>query len=245
MKLNYRDAVILGALLAVVILIAGFVGLVKPKNQDIKDDTALLETKESERAEVEDRIAQIEPLKKEITQIHDDTNAITANFVKPEEIMDAKLFDQYMQHFEEECDVKVKTLSAGELSTSTISFYYFTPSIVGEDLIAAADLNGEIQAEIDKEFEESNAVSQRNPQETFSAQYGISVTGKKENIWKYMQTIEEQDKTIIINSLTLPQIFEKDSDGKEFDESQDIDVTFVVTVYSLYDLADPDLEPDD
>ena len=64
MKLNYRDKVILGILLAVVILIGGFVGLVKPKSQDIETDQAELDTKQTERDEVQGKLDQIEPLTK-------------------------------------------------------------------------------------------------------------------------------------------------------------------------------------
>ena len=48
MKLNYRDLVILGILLALAILIAGFFLLIKPKNEEIKtnkETLAQLETR--------------------------------------------------------------------------------------------------------------------------------------------------------------------------------------------------------
>ena len=43
MKLNYRDKVILGIVLAIAILLAGYFMLIKPKNEDIKSNKATLE----------------------------------------------------------------------------------------------------------------------------------------------------------------------------------------------------------
>ena len=75
MKLNYRDAVILGIVLALAVLLAGFFFAIKPKNDDIKSNKASLETLEQERAQVDAKIAEIEPLKTDITQLYNDTRS--------------------------------------------------------------------------------------------------------------------------------------------------------------------------
>ena len=69
MKLNYRDLVILGILLALAILIAGFFLLIKPKNEEIKSNKASLATLEEERSQIEDKIREIEPLKQDIESV--------------------------------------------------------------------------------------------------------------------------------------------------------------------------------
>ena len=56
MKLNYRDKVILGVVLAVLILLLGFFFLIKPKNEEIQEDEQTLATKQAEQADLEARI---------------------------------------------------------------------------------------------------------------------------------------------------------------------------------------------
>lgn len=246
MKLNYRDMVILGVLLALAILIAGFTLLVKPKNQEIKDNKEELAKLQEERDQIDSKIAEIEPLKTNITAVYDETIKLTEDFVDRKDILDARKVDQYMQHFAEDCEVKVMNLSASDLNSGTLSYYYFTPTFVAEDQLAQADLNGEEIAKNKAEKLESETLASRTQESVLAAQYTITVTAEdKENIWEYMKAIEEQDKTIIINSVSLTNIAIKEKeDSKNNDDDKEVvpGANFVVSLYSVYDLAKPDLE---
>jgi hypothetical protein len=118
-------------------------------------------------------------------------------------------------------------------------------------MLKQADLNGDMQAANDEKMAEENALKDRNEEEVLKGNYSITVKGTKENIWKYMQAIEDQDKTIIIKSVTLGDVFisEKleemkkallEADGKEEEATADI----AISLYSVYDLAEPDIEED-
>lgn len=245
MKLNYRDLVILGILLALAILIAGFFLLIKPKNEEIKTNKATLADLETQKAEVDGLIAEIEPLKEDIKTVCNDTNELSGVFVNSEDILNARKVDQYMQHFAEDCEVKVMTLSTADLGTGALNYYYFTPTFLAEDQLAQADLNGEQQAKNAEERVESNAISARTQENVLAAQYSIMVTAEeKENIWNYMAAIEEQEETIIINSVTLSNIEIKEQDDRSNDDENESLPTaqFVISIYSVYDLAQPNLE---
>lgn len=247
MKLNYRDMVILGVLLAIAILIAGFTLLVKPKNQEIKDNKATLAQLEEERDQIDSKIAEIEPLKKNITEVYDETVKLTENFVDSTDILDARKVDQYMQHFAEDCEVKIMNLSATDLNAGTLSYYYFTPTFVAEDQLAQADLNGEQIAKNKAEKLESETLASRTQEAVLSAQYTITVTAEeKDNLWEYMKALEEQDETIIINSVALTnvEIKEKENSNKNNNDDKEVvpGANFVISLYSVYDLAKPDLE---
>lgn len=255
MKLNYRDKVILGILLALVILIASFFLLIKPKNQDIKDNRAKLEKVQQERDEIDGKIAEIKPLKTEIQETYDDTTGLTDDFVEYNDIYNARKLDQYMQHFAEECEVKVKTLSAGDLGTGNLKYYYFKPSFLAEDMLASADLNGDRQDAIKDRKAESEALSSRTQEKVLTGNYTISVTGTQENIWNYLQAIEEQDKTIIINSVSLSnatiskEALEKQARAlgtelKNDEEEPEVTANLSITLYSVYELSEPNLEAD-
>ena len=70
MKLNYRDKVILGIILAVFIIIGGYVGLIKPLRANIKDNEDKRTEVEDERDKIERRIATATGL---FELKHDDT----------------------------------------------------------------------------------------------------------------------------------------------------------------------------
>ena len=246
MKLNYREKVILGILLAVVILIAGFVGLVKPKTQDIEDDTALRETKRTEQQEVEDEIAQIEPLKKKIDNTYQGTNKLAGDFVPMEEINDTFALDQYMREYAEESEVKILKLEVEELSSTPLKYYYFTPEVLSEDLFAASDLNGDSQAAFDELSAESDSLSERTEEEVVGTEYAVKVRGTRENIWAYMQAIEDIGDARIISSVKFQDYSFGESNEEEpvAEGEGETEVDFVVSFYSVYEMAKPNTEAD-
>lgn len=247
MKLNYRDLVILGILLGLAILIAGFFLLIKPKNEEIKTNKAELAKLETEKSEVDGKIAEIDPLKENIKTVCNDTNTLTEVFVNSDDILNARKIDQYMQHFAEECKVTVMNLNTNDLGTGTLNYYYFTPTFLATDQLVQADLNGERIAENLVKSAESLAISARTQENVLAAQYSISVTAEdKENIWNYLKAIEEQEETIIINSVSLGniEIKEKPNNSSRNDNEEELKPTaqFVISIYSVYDLAQPNLE---
>lgn len=247
MKLNYRDAVILGVVLALAVLLAGFFFAIKPKNDDIKSNKASLETLEQERAQVDAKIAEIEPLKTDITQLYNDTTGLINDFVEYNNIVNSRKIDQYMQHFAEEAEVKVMNLSSADPTSGALSYYYFTPSFLAEDMLAQSDLNGARSASKAESLAESDALAARTQETVMQGQYSITVEGEKENLWKYMELLEEQDETIIINSVNFTNLSIKEvktSKSSDDEEEQIPSAQFVITLYSVYDLAEPNLEAD-
>lgn len=245
MKLTYRDTVILGILLALAILIAGFFLAVKPKNDEIKSNKASLASLEEEQAQVEAKIAEIEPLKQDITDIYNDTNDLIDNFVEYNNIVNARKVDQYMQHFAEDAEVKVMNLSVSDPTSGALSYYYFTPSFLAEDMMAQSDLNGAKNAAKMEAKAESDALAARTQETVMQGQYSVTVEGEKENLWEYMRLLEEQDETIIINSVNFTNLAIKETEtSKKSDDEEEVLPTaqFVITLYSVYDLAEPNLE---
>lgn len=204
MKLNYRDKVILGILLAVVIAIAGFVGLIKPKNEEIKEDEALLIAKQEEQADLEARIARIEPLKNNIDDTYEETSKLIEDFIPLSEIDTAMEVDQYMQHYAEECGVRIDNLEISANKESTIDYYYLeSDGMPSQSMRDLADLNGDYAEQDAKDNAESNSLSQRNVETIIQSQYGVKVTGTREALWNYLKAIEDLKKTVIVNQVRI------------------------------------------
>lgn len=250
MKLNYRDKIILGVLLAVVILLLGFFLLIKPKKADIESDKATLTQVQQQKDEIDAKIAEIKPLQKQIKETYDNTTKLTGDFVAYNDINNPRKIDQYMQHFCEDCEVKITNLSTDNISETTLDYYYFEPSMPGEGQLEQADLNGDRKAALDEEKAESSSLKERTKESVLAGQYTISVKGSKENFWKYMQALEEQDKTIIINSISINGVYLKETaevaealaameaDGRE--PTAEINIS----LYSVYELSEPNVEAD-
>lgn len=253
MKLNYRDKVILGILLAIVILLLGFFLLIKKTNQEIKDNKAILAEVQQQKDEIDAKIAEIKPLKTKIKATYDETTKLTDDFVAYNDIYNARKADQYMQHFAEDCEVKVISLQTADLSEGTLDYYYFKHELLGKDMLTQADLNGDMQAARDELTAEEDALKDRNQESVLTGKYTIQVKGTKENIWKYMQALEDQKETILIESVTLQDLYISEkledvkkalaaAEGKEDEEEATAQID--ISLYSVYDLAEPDVSED-
>lgn len=266
MKLNYREKVILAVVLVILIGVLGFFLLIKPKNEDIKTHTQTRDTTQATWDEIESRISKIPQLQEDIRTKRADSKTVTDQFVPVASIENERLLDQYMQKYANDCNVKISTLAASAPGDSSISYYYQSPKSATSAMVAA-DINGTMQAELAEKNKESNYVASRSTGAVLSSQYGITVTGTKENIWKYMKKIEDFDKTVTINSVSiadyefkgglteeelakLEEIKEKIANGEEpetpeNDEDKiegDSQVSFVLTLYSLYEMPEPNVE---
>jgi Tfp pilus assembly protein PilO len=250
MKLNYRDKVILGILLAIVILLLGFFLLIKKTNQEIKDNKAILAEVQQQKDEIDAKIAEIKPLKTKIKATYDETTKLTDDFVAYNDIYNARKADQYMQHFAEDSEVKIKTLSVSDLTVGQLSYYYLKHSVLAEDQLTQADLNGDRQAANEDLKAEANALAARTQESVLVSNYSVTVEGDKEKIFDYLKAIEEQDKTIIINSVSLTNVpigekaEQKLRESAEGGEIPKATANLTISLYSVYDLSEPNLEAD-
>lgn len=252
MKLNYRDKIILGILLAFVILLGGFFLLIKPRYNDIKDNQATLENVRKEKKEVDDKIAEIKPLKENIKKTYDNAQTLADDFVEYNDIYNGRKIDQYMQHFAEECEVKITNLSVAEPSTKNLDYYFFKTNRVGEDQLKKTDINGNVQKMLDEEKAESDALTARNKESVIFASYNIKVDGDKENIWNYFKALEEQKETMIIDSVSLQNVVISEEAAKDLAaaaaaagvEEEKASAQITISLYSVYDMDEPNLEAD-
>lgn len=255
MKLNYREKIILSVLLVIVIGVLGFFLLIKPKNEDIKNDTTARDAAQATWDEIYSRISQIPKLQESIANTVSDSKTVTDHFVEPEKIENPRKLDQFMQKYANDCDVKVSNLSVSAISETPISYYYKTAESASS-LMIAADINGDMVNKKNEENAPSVYVANRSTGSALAGQYGITVTGTKENIWKYMQTIEKLD-AVYINSVAISdyeftdgltedqltaiaEAKEKDEEYefKDNEEPGESSVSFVITIYSLYEMPE-------
>ena len=247
MKLNYRDKVILAVVLALIVLIGGFFGLIKPKSNEIKENKATLAARQAEKADKERKIAKIKPLTEEIEKLYNETGEISKIFVPMEEVNTTVKLDEYMQTLANENNVRISTLNLGETEVSQLEFYYYTPNDVG----------GELTLDYASKVAESAALSARTPENVLCTQYGVSVKGTKEDIWNYMQAVADIDEAVMINSVSIADYTfgaagetatTTDEEGNQVSvtvgggENGESDVQFVISIYSVYTMTKPNTD---
>lgn len=253
MKLNYRDKVILAVVLALIVAVGGFFGLIKPKSKDIAANKKTLSEREATKADIERRIAKIDPLTDDINNIYDDTNKIAEIFVPLDEISNPVSLDEYFQSLANDNEVRVNTVNLSQPSLGTIAYYYNTPSDIGADLRKEADFSGELQKAQNELSAESTSLSARTPESVLITQYGINITGTRENIWKYVQAVADIDDAVILNSMALSdytfgageEMTVTNEDGTtttvnvSTGEDGESDAQIVVSLYSVYTMTKP------
>ena len=246
MKLNYRDRIIIGVLLALsVILIVAFL-LIKPKKEEIDDNKAKLATLQASQAEVQSQIDEIPGLKTDIKNIHAEGIKFTEDFVELETFDNTRKFDQLMQKFAEDSEVTITSLTVSEVGVASLGYYYFVPPVVAENFRLQYDINGELKKGIDELRKESNALAGRTAASLMKATYTIIVTAEeKENFWKYMEAIEQQKETMLINSVAFTNFELKEDENVQIAEGEEKKIptaTFTVSLYSVCEMPEPDTE---
>lgn len=264
MKLNYRDKIIAAFLIAIAVVLMGVFLLIKPKAEKIKTNKATLTAREATKAEIEGKIEQIEPLQKQIMKTYEDTNTMAEVFVPIDDVTRVRYLDQYMQKFADETHVKLKNVELSASTVTPIAYYYTEDKDALSDARKAADIDGSLQTQYEEDHMESTVLSQRAKESIVQTQYGVLLNGTKENVWKYLKALKEFDKALTISSVNfndysfgkdaaeaanvqLPENGDEDEGvavetGKGETITDKSDVQIVITLYSVYDMAKPDVE---
>lgn len=249
MKLNYREKVILAIFLAAMILIGGYFGLVNPKNKTIKADKKTLASEEQKKKEVDAKIAQIGDLQDTIKKLVKDTNDITENFVDKKDDENPVLLDEFMQHFADDNNIRITNLAVGDMSESTLNYYYIEVDEIGSGLRALADFTGDYQKEVNEAQAEQNQLSQREKPTILEQKYVFEGKGKKEDLWKLMDAVNGYSDAILITSVEYDKVVdeeekkpddEKTVEEREIKPEDDVTIKMNISLYSVYDLVMPD-----
>ncbi|MCI1268917.1 MAG: hypothetical protein LKG21_03340 [Ruminococcus sp.] len=256
MKLNYRDRIIAMVLIAIVILIGGFFGLIRPKSKDITESQAARTQKQEEWDALDQKIKQNPILEKAIMNTYEDSQKLVADF--PAEQDFAYQLDQYMQPIMDKCNLQVSDMEAGDSNTTTLNYYFVTPKVLDSALIDAADINGKKAEAANAKTDQNTVLSERTAETVISRQYGVTVKGTKQNLWKFLDEMKNLNKAIVIESVSINDYkFNTPDEAKlEFDKATGLptnadptivdegysSITLVIDFYSVSAMEKPDVK---
>ena len=169
-----------------------------------------------------------------------------------------------MQKFADEAKVKLLSVELKEAKLTPIEYYYNAVADNFGDMRKAADVDGSLSKAYSEKVAESTAVSQRAKESVMQTQYAISIHGTQKCVWAYLAALEKFDKTLTVNTVTMTDgSFGKNEaealnvslpDSKDADEetiveagegkkiSNATDVKIIVTLFSVYEMAKPNVE---
>ncbi len=197
-EMSYRDKMILLIISVIIILAVGFFALIRPKYDSLVADRAVRQTTQDEYDGVQAKIAQIDPLKKGITEDYNNSKEIAEMFVNEafQSVNDTfdnananYILEKYVQPVIDESELKVSGIEIGGVQASELAYYYFAPDVLTYSLLESADVNGNYAKEVEEMLKLSNAITEQELAEVMTNTMTISVTGKKENLMTFLDKL--------------------------------------------------------
>lgn len=202
MKLSYREKIILIVFVVAITLIAGFFIVIKPAIETNTKYKADLVAKQTQQAEIDQKIADAEGLKDKIIKAYNDTKDISAFFL-PE--MDTYKVDQYLTPYCAKNNLIISSLELESATPEQVVAYSYQINDIFYSLKDTADINAEVPKPVDATAQpaETTAASVSTSPDTLAvSNVSISVSGKLDDIIKFANDIKAIDKSVIITSLS-------------------------------------------
>lgn len=226
MKLSYRDKVIFIVVMVILVLVAGYFVVVKPKFDNLEKVKYNLETKREELAELEDKIASLPSLIEEVETIANEVGKKQEIFFEENH---PYVNETYIRNALKEVGVNIKSMSTNYTVASNIARYTVAnKNILAYDNKMNADLYNELPQEVYDKY--MGVAGESYP----GAVIGVTTMvvtfeydARLAQVYKVLDKIAEDEKTVILNTIN----------SSVNDESAETDdATINLTMYSIYPL---------
>ena len=226
LKLSYRDKVIFIVVMVILVLVAGFFLLIKPKFQDVEVAQHNLETKQQEKTDIDTKISTlpglIQSMKDSATEIKEKQEIFLPEGHPYEN-------ENYIREFLNELDIELKAMSTEYTEASEISRYVVEEKhIIVYDNKMKADLYQELPEEV---YNKYNNVTREPYPTSIIGVTNMSVTFKSDlelqDVYAVIDRIADDEKTIILNTI---------STAEPAADATEVESTASLTLYSIYPL---------
>lgn len=256
MKLNYRDKVILAIVLAIALMVAGFLSLIKPQRANVKSNEKKLSKLEDEKDEIDQKIARTDGIIKKINTSYENADKQANLFVEKEKVSTPVLLDTLMGDYADKNEVKIVELKLDDTAVKTLEYYYKEYKEASTTLLQASDINDQLQTEYNKNNKETDLLKARNKESVLSTRYGLDIVGEKEKIYSYLRDIKDIDGAVLVTSFGMEKYDEdekneENQDDKNKDKAKEreekslekddvvVKATIVIDIYSVYKMPKP------
>lgn len=210
--MSNRDKMIIIILTIIIILVAGFFALIRPKYNALVADTETFNKTQTEWDGIETKINAIPGLKSNITEIYQESSSIAKLFVN-EAFADANknyddrkvnvAVDEHLQPAIDESKLKVDKLSIENTDNTKVEYYYYAPNVVTYSLLEAADINGNYAQEISDKILAATTIKDKKLVEVQVCQAKLEVIGEKDNILDFLDKIKDDKNAVIVEKFEI------------------------------------------
>ncbi len=211
-NMSYRDKMVLIIISIVVILLAGFFALIKPKYETLVADKATYESTKADADDVQRKFDEIPVLQDAIKSTYADAKSTAAIFVNSalEEANNSLVvdkvqyhIDQYIQPAIDESNLKITSLVLEEPSAEAMEYYYYVPNAVTYSLLEAADVNGNYNQKVSDAMQAETILGERETAEVMVTTAEIQASGKREDILTFVDKMKEDTNAVAITTLGI------------------------------------------
>lgn len=230
--MSYRDKMIILVISIIIILVAGFFALIKPKYDTLVADTATYETTKTEWDGIQQKLDAIPTLKDTITKAYNTAKADADLFINTSmgEVNDTfatdrvnYVIDQYVQPAIDESSLKTLEMTFGTAGMVNMEYYYYTPNVVTYSLLEAADLNGNYAEIVSDELMTQTIFTERESAEMIAQNIAVHVKGTRENLMTFLDKIKEDENAILVDKVEIADYkFQGGLDGEGATEIRDV-----------------------
>ncbi len=211
MKFGYRDRIVLLIVVIVLILSIGIFVFIKPAVEKLNTNKT---TRDNLKAEWNQKLHEFSLIPDRQTIIENKYKEgadIAAKFTDEMNSVELGKFIQdtfvNIEKFREDEVRVIDNAELGEKTTSSMSYYYYTPSIITYPLYEYADLDGSLAKAAEEKMKEANLMKARAAQTVGSSSAKITLQINREDTMALIDAVNQYAKdhndTMLIESISL------------------------------------------
>lgn len=268
-EMSYRDKMVILVISIIVILVAGFFVLIKPKYNSLVTDTNTYETTKTEWDGIKQKLDAIPGLKEQITATYKTAKNDADIFVN-EAFGDTNdtfatdhvnyVMDQYIQPAIDESNLVVNEMAFGDAGSVTMDYYYYTPNVLTYSLLEAADINGNYASKMADALEADTILQEVETVDMLGQNIALSVNATKEQLMLFLDAIKSDENAVLVDNIEIAdyefqggleetEVKSVDAEGNEIttvvkpaaDAVGTSQVTLSITFYNAKEIDVPDL----
>lgn len=213
MKLGYRDRIILLIMCVIVIFGIGIFVFIKPKWEKLNENQTALENLENEWNLQLLEFDKIPVKQGQIDRKFNEATEISADFTDE---MNAVQLDQFLQkQFMNTEDFTANGMRVtdsavfSDESSTTMSYYYYSPNVVTYPLYEYADLDGSLAEATRQKRIEADVLSARTNQSVGVGNSAFTIKTQREDLMNLLNSVHDYAKSksdaMLITSITLDE----------------------------------------
>lgn len=232
MKLSYRDKVIFIVAIVIIIIVAGIFLFIKPKFEEISSAQYALEQKQTERDEIDAKIATLPIIIEDIKKIAKEIGEKQPLFLEEQ---DPYLNETYIR--EALSNVEIIRMDTQYTAAANLGRYVVNPAhILTYDNKMSADLYKELPQEV---WDRYNGVQRPAYPGVIIGTTNMSFTIKSDlelrDAYAVMDRLAEDEKAIILNTVSADSV-DPNAPRTGEDAVTDREVIYDITMYSVFPL---------